>query len=148
MNQLALEKSCYHHIIKKRDSGRILLYSLYEKLGIHLPKDMCYEISLYLVYDIRTPVYQEVFQKNCFLFLYKEILNDSIQLMSRYKEIVIHPNKKLSKIWYVLSEDTLFEDNLFLLYNNYVMSACNCPQCGCYENTYFWYCSHCFSELW
>ncbi len=113
---------------KKRKSGRILLNLLYDKIGIYLPHDMCYEISSYLVYDIRTVVYKKVFQRNQYLYLYKEILQNSLQLMSRfYERNVVYEH------WYVTERNGLLPQHC----SNYNVIDCmmftvNCSVCGNY----------------
>ncbi len=130
LNKLASCKTT-KYLDKKHLSGKILLNILYNEIGRYIPNDVCYEISLYLVYDTRSLSYEEVLKRYIFLFLYKEILNDSIQLMWRYKEMNYIPDDNLSDKWFVLPEDYLLYGNKYNYY--YLMETHNCSKCGEYE---------------
>lgn len=105
-------------IQKRRQSGKMLVDFIYAI--IDLPNDMCYEISLYLVYDTRTLEYQQRYHH---LFLYKKILEDSLHLMSR------HTEKVLSTWWFVRFDN----DYLFCK-----MFCGNCLFCGNYTSAERW----------
>lgn len=129
LNNIASFK-CKHVIYKKRKSGRILLNLLYDKIGIDLPHDMCYEIGSYLVYDTRTIIYKKVFERCQYLYLYKQILKDSLRILSRFLE-----KNPESNNWYVLHEDRLEEPEFS---NRWVfgcaMYAIHCIVCGNYKS--------------
>lgn len=128
----AASLKCKYVIKKKRKSGKILLYLLYNKIGINLPHDMCYEIESYLVYDTRTIIYKKVvFQRYQYLYLYKEILHDSLQILSRFREKNTESNN-----WYVIHQKSLHQPAFS---NRWVfdcaMYAIHCIICGNYKRS-------------
>lgn len=143
LNALVSEKM-NNYVTKKQTSGCILMNILHYQIGQQfcLPKDMTYEISLYLVYNTKSLLYKEMYQRNFYVFLKSEILKNSLHVLTRYRDI---NDDSFGMNWYVYE---------YIYFSNcrckiVLMSATNCSICGNYINSRYAtenIICHCFDE--